>query len=226
MELPKREHRKTPVIFDESDLITEDEVKEEPKKEVARKTLYGGYREEKPKEKFKPSPVLSPVYGFVGVSPVLEQPRKEELSSYSEIYEQEKKEEVTVEEVRQKAFGIENNTKEDDDLGLLYDMKEEEKPSVSKITIGDAEEYFDDLGLEYNVDYKDTAKENELKSKIEKAKEESLEETLTEDLEEISINDLDLGEDIKENTQELEITKEQLKPKTAKEIKKVSAFPY
>ena len=29
------------------------------------------------------------------------------------------------------------------------------KPELDKITMGDAEEYFEDLGLEYNVDYKD-----------------------------------------------------------------------
>ena len=40
---------------------------------------------------------------------------------------------------------------------LLYDMtKSDEAPAVEKVTIADAEEYFEDLGLEYNVDYKDS----------------------------------------------------------------------
>lgn len=222
--IPKREHRKTPVIFDEEDFVMDDEtfIKEEkPKKEEVKKTLYGGYREEKPKEKFKPSPVLSPVYGFVGVSPVLEQPRKEDLSSYNELNEQDKKEEITVEEVRQKAFGIDDK-KEDDDLGLLYDMKQDDTPAVSKVTIGDAEEYFDDLGLEYNVDYKDTAKEAELRKQIIDNSKEDVDNDLTQEIEEININDFNFGDDESlESTQELEITKEQIKPKTAKEIKKV-----
>lgn len=34
-------------------------------------------------------------------------------------------------------------------------MKEDDKPAIEKITLGDAEEYFRDLGLEYEVDYKD-----------------------------------------------------------------------
>jgi hypothetical protein len=34
-----------------------------------------------------------------------------------------------------------------------------DKPGIDKVTIGDAEEYFEDLGLEYNIDYKDLAKE-------------------------------------------------------------------
>ena len=40
---------------------------------------------------------------------------------------------------------------------LLVDMTETDSlPSVNKVTIADAEEYFEDLGLEYNVDYKDS----------------------------------------------------------------------
>ena len=33
-------------------------------------------------------------------------------------------------------------------------MNEDESPKVKTVTMGDAEEYFNDLGLEYNVDYK------------------------------------------------------------------------
>lgn len=213
--MPKREHRRTPVIFDEDDFIMEDEIVakpkiELPKREEPRKPLYGGYKEDKPKEKFKPSPIISPVYGFVGVSPVLEQPRNDDLSSFNEMFAKEKKEEVTLDEVRQKAYGIEIPKKdEDDDLGLLYDMKQEEKPAISKITLGDAEEYFDDLGLEYNVDYKDEAKEKSMIAPKKRADK-------TEDLSNLIEDELE-----RENTGELEITKEQMKPRTAKEIKKV-----
>lgn len=228
--LPKREHRVTPMIFNEEDFIMEDEPitplppKKEIRKEEPKKALYAGYRDEKQKEKFKPSPVLSPVYGFVGVSPVLEQPRNEELSSFNEMFAKEKKEAVTLDEVRNKAFGGAIKPKEaqevldeDDDLGLLYDMKQDESPAISKITLGDAEEYFDDLGLEYNVDYKDSAKEKNtsrseknknLTEQVQKANEEPIADALT--------------EKVLESTAELEITKEQLQPKTAKEIKKVT----
>ena len=208
--MPKRERRKTPVIFDESDFIMEDELeairtRELPKieKEEPKKTLYGGYKDDKPKEKFKPSPILSPVYGFVGVSPVLEQPRNDDVSSFNEMFAKEKKEEVTLEDVRQKAYGVGSSKKEneDDDLGLLYDVKKDEAPAIAKITLGDAEEYFDDLGLEYNVDYKDEAKEQSMLRNKNNVKEETI--------------------DLLESTKELEITKEQMKPKTAKEIKRV-----
>ena len=216
---PKREHRMTPVIFDDDDFIMEDEpitpiVPREERKDNTKKPLYSGYRDDKQKEKFKPSPILSPVYGFVGVSPVLEQPRKEEISSYNEMFAKEKKEEVTLDTVRQKAYGIAPQPKEeDDDLGLLYDMKQDETPAISRITLGDAEEYFDDLGLEYNVDYKDTAKG---KANIQEVKNE--EETITELEDEI----FQEPKEKIETTRELEITKEQMRPKTAKEIKKVT----
>lgn len=51
----------------------------------------------------------------------------------------------------------------------MYDLEDNEKPSIEKVTIGDAEEYFNDLGLEYNVDYKDSEKEK--KTRISKNKE-------------------------------------------------------
>ena len=37
--------------------------------------------------------------------------------------------------------------------------RDNEKPHVSEVTMGDAEEYYKDLGLEYNIDYKDSSKE-------------------------------------------------------------------
>ena len=41
----------------------------------------------------------------------------------------------------------------------LYDLTDDSSPVVNSVTVGDAEEYFNDLGLEYNVDYKDHSKE-------------------------------------------------------------------
>lgn len=215
--LRREQYRKTPVIFNEEDFVMEEKKlppkKEMIKKEEPKKPLYGGYKDEKPKEKFKPSPVISPVYGFVGVSPVLEKPRNDEVSSFNEIFAKEKKPEVTLDTVRQKAFGIES-VQEDDDLGLLYDMKNDDTPAISKITLGDAEEYFDDLGLEYNVDYKDSAKEKEMA--VNKSTRSTKNKELSKQVEEEIKTQKEL-----ESTKELEITKEQLKPKTAKEIKKV-----
>ena len=218
----KREHRRTPVIFDEEDFIVEEEkmAPREVSDDYDRKHLYGGYKDDKPKEKFKPSPVLSPVYGYVGVSPVLEQPRSKKTASYNELYEQDKKDAVTIDKIRQKAYGVEIPTDDEDNLGLLYDMKNEEKPAISKITIGDAEEYFEDLGLEYNVDYKDSTKAKEDNKRTVKINEMSVDpgKSFEEDnrIELPDVEEIDASDD-----EELEITKEQLKPKSAEEIKKV-----
>ena len=217
----REQHRRTPVIFDEEDFIMEEKrMAPKPKPEIKRKEepkkpLYGGYKDEKPKEKFKPSPVISPVYGFVGVSPVLEKPRNDDVSSFNEMFakEKEKKPEVTLDTVRQKAFGFESH-EEDDDLGLLYDMKTDDRPAISKLTLGDAEEYFDDLGLEYNVDYKDSAKEKSISAT------KTTRSTKNEELSKEVDSQIKAQKEV-EKKKNLEITKEQIKPKTAKEIKKI-----
>lgn len=254
VEPAKRELRRTPVIFDEEDFVMEEvnsleKPKIEVKKEESKKSLYGGYRDEKAKEKFRPSPVISPVYGFVGVSPVLEQAREDTKEKH--FFVQDKKPEMSLDAIRQKAFG---DRDEDDDLGLLYEMKkEDDAPAISKITLGDAEEYFEDLGLEYNVDYKDEAKEKKTLKEVKEEKvtddvseiEEDLKkEVISDEIEEFTLDseskieeitetpktrstkNKKLSEEVEnesklESTKELEITKEQLKPKSAKEIKKV-----
>lgn len=210
----KREMRRTPVIFDENDFVEapKREIRREPVvvKEEVKKPLYGGYKDEKAKEKFKPSPIISPVYGFVGVSPVLEHARVDDLAE-KHIFIQNKKEEISLDAVRQKAFGEREDTFiEDDDLGLLYEMKKEDTPAISKITLGDAEEYFEDLGLEYNVDYRDESRKKQASKSTRSTKNKELSERI----------DNEIFKEL-ESTRELEITKEQLKPKTAKEIKKV-----
>ena len=41
----------------------------------------------------------------------------------------------------------------------MHMSDKKEKPSIEKVTIGEADEYFNDLGLAYNTDYKDVSKE-------------------------------------------------------------------
>mgnify|MGYP003309718670 CR=1 FL=1 len=87
------------------------------------------------------------------------------------------KENLSLDDVRKKAYGSlsddiakeleeekKNTTfevdKKDDSENLLVDLSnDEEKPAVKEVTMGDALEYFEDLGLEYNVDYVDASKE-------------------------------------------------------------------
>ena len=87
---------------------------------------------------------------------------------------------VDVDDIRNKAFGRrssrteaikeENNSfdvdtesvDDSDDGNLLVDLTDDnDKPEIKKVTVGDAMEYFQDLGLEYNVDYVDASKGND-----------------------------------------------------------------
>lgn len=131
---------------------------------------YGAYEKKEERTYFKPSPIISPIYGILDKNYTKDDitPKKEIrlTSSYS-------RENINVDDVRQKAFGtLENDLKkeiedidsyednEDDEEDSLVDLSSDNKtPEVNKVTMGDAEEYFEDLGLEYNVDYTDTSRE-------------------------------------------------------------------
>lgn len=144
---------------------------------------YGTYEKEK-KPVFKPSPIISPIYGILDKNYKKEEivPRREvRLTSYT-------REHMSVDDVRRKAYGnladdivadidgkndsiVEEDIKEefDDSDNLLVDLSgDDEKPRVSEVTVGDAEEYFRDLGLEYNIDYKDSSKEKATGRRVDK----------------------------------------------------------
>lgn len=186
------EKTNTPAIFEEEDFISDTRelnFEEIPKKEE--KILYkGNYDmkvEQRTKEKFKPSPVISPVYGVLERNYTVD--KKSAKSSIKEInnshIEKVKKEdELDIDTVRQKAFGI-DEIKEVEDINkdeIIYDMGKESSPSINKVTLGDAEEYYDDLGLEYNVDYtvKDNKKEDILRKEVKEEKIESDDDSIEE----------------------------------------------
>ena len=116
--------------------------------------------------RFHPTPIISPIYGVLDKNYRKEEviDKKDRPSSYVS------RKDVDLDSIRKKAYGdvsIFDTTKEEPEPEensepLLYDMIDtsvDEKPEVEKVTIADAEEYFEDLGLEYNVDYKDSAYE-------------------------------------------------------------------
>lgn len=123
---------------------------------------------------FKLSPIISPVYGVLDKNYKKEEIQdKKETHTTSFSFSSDK---LDLDTVRKKAFGddiatdIEKDIEEDIDDSYDYDNENEENttldmtdtnmtPVVDKVTVGDAEEYFSDLGLEYNVDYKDHSKE-------------------------------------------------------------------
>lgn len=120
---------------------------------------------------FKPSPIISPIYGILDKNY-----KKEDVVSKREVRFTSSfaKERLNVDDVREKAFGVtvEENIKSDEKkevsrptfevettTNLLVDLSSDEaKPAVKDVTVGDAVEYFEDLGLEYNVDYLDASK--------------------------------------------------------------------
>ena len=115
--------------------------------------LYEGKEEVKETQKqgFTPSPIISPIFGILN-------------KNY------EKEQIVTKSEMRQAEVN-----KKKDDLDIVRE------PTVKTVTVGDAEEYFNDLGLEYNVDYKVEKEEQEEKTKPKKVEKLNIEDKDNED---------------------------------------------
>ncbi len=140
---------------------------------------YGSVSRQKEKKEFHPSPIISPIYG------VLDQNyKKDDIVTKKEvrITSSYKSKNIDVDSVREKAYGNsddifeeeltsnkqketpKDDEKETDDFVIkeedsLLDISDDNTPSVAKVTMGDAEEYYSDLGLEYNIDYKDVSHE-------------------------------------------------------------------
>jgi len=150
---------------------------------------------------FQRSPIISPVYGILDKNY-----RKEEIVSKREIRLMTNNQKGDLDLVREKAYGelanditesiheevkekkkevkedkeeiIDSEEKVDKD-NLFYDLSEDASPSVKVVTVGDAEEYFNDLGLEYNVDYKVSTEDDKPVTKD--IKEEKKEDSDTDD---------------------------------------------
>ena len=174
---------------------------------------YGSYERYEERTYFKPSPIISPIYGILDKNYKKEDVREKRnvgVSSYS-------RENISVDDIRNKAYGrknkeedskteIEVDTEEDN---LMVDLSDQSKPEVKELTVGDALEYFQDLGLEYNVDYVDastdkkTTTQEEVKEDPKEEKEEPVETNKEEVVEEKSIPEDDITEEkIKKELQE------------------------
>ena len=130
------------------------------------------YYEEKETKGFKPSPIISPIYGILDKNY-----RKEEVITKRETRISTSYSKPDFDTVRKKAFDItdekqdkikdkknvENKYSNDKEDRKVYDVNND-KPHVDKVTIADAEEYYNDLGLAYNVDYSDASQKNETRS--------------------------------------------------------------
>ena len=121
---------------------------------------YGTYEKKEERTYFKPSPIISPIYGILDKNY-----KKEDVVQKKDIRltTNYTRSNVSVDDIRDKAYGDNTETKfkvedDNDDENLLVDLSDRAKPEVKELTVGDAVEYFQDLGLEYNVDYVDVSK--------------------------------------------------------------------
>ena len=159
---------------------------------------YGTYEKKEERTTFKPSPIISPIYGILDKNYKKEDVKEKKEVRLSSSFSRRN---VSVDEIRNKAYGdspIEENIDstikedtsfevEDDDENLLVDLSDQTKPEVKELTMGDALEYFQDLGLEYNVDYVDVSKEKSISrnnqeiKKEEELAEEAIDEVINEE---------------------------------------------
>lgn len=190
--------------YDEEDFKVETELKTktEPEQVLPEwKDAPGGYEEDsnsnKPyeglkyvdKQVFRPTPIISPVYGILDKNY-----KKEDVVSKKEIrLSASSSIKPDIDTIREKAFGetldleevIEVTEKvyeaEIEEEKKVIDLSEEEEPKVDKVSVGDAEEYFNELGLEYNIDYKDSSTEKTKKRRSEVVEEEKEEKVVLEE---------------------------------------------
>lgn len=139
-----------PVYFDDKDFEELMPKKEEVKKEIPKKEVYGGAKpkEVKVEKKFKPSPVISPVYGVLDKNYSKNDVVDKNSTSRSEYRKTHQN--ITLEDVRRRAFGtledeLENSLFNDDPIYMEKeietvvepDLFEEIKVDVSIKTVED-----------------------------------------------------------------------------------------
>ena len=182
----KKEESSFPMMFDDDDFL--EDTKElstvdsniSYKRETPEKELYHGkkeisyvesvkkptytytksYYEEKETKGFKPSPIISPIYGILDKNY-----RKEEVVTKKETRITQGRTNFDLDSVRNKAFGTDDveiqdkrtREKEEAESKKIYDVNNN-KPQVNRVTLADADEYYNDLGLAYNVDYSDASR--------------------------------------------------------------------
>lgn len=157
------------------------------KEQEEQKGLYEG---KSPKKTFTPTPIISPIYGILDKNYT-----KDDVVTKKEIRLSTAHRKADLDAVREKAYGdltsditqsmedvVEDNDSKEEKLeNTLYDLNDENtSPAIESVTVGDAEEYFNDLGLEYNIDYEDTSvtkpKEKETKEKKRRSEKEEVDE--------------------------------------------------
>lgn len=174
--------------------------------------LYEGSDRKDKKSGFSPSPIISPIYGILDKNY-----KKEEIVTKKEIRLSVTSKKVDLDYVREKAYGdlaneitesihedVKDKEKESvDEDNLLYDLNDDDSPAVKVVTVGDAEEYFNDLGLEYNVDYKVEDEKKEEKTVTRRADRKKNDAIMDEEKESVKVNNNSKPIDIKDDDSNL-----------------------
>ncbi len=133
----------------------------------------------KGEKKFKPSPIISPIYGILDKNYKKEEIRTRNDKTHSN------KEERTIDSVRQKVYGETKREEKKPEVVEEKPVKSEKKvnlnrdvPTVSDVTIAAADEYYNELGLVYNENYKDVSRNQPTKKREEPKKKNSDDDNL------------------------------------------------
>lgn len=124
----KKEEKPLSIYFSDEDFADLEKPKAvEEKKEVKEfKDLYSGRKEETKKEdkkSFKPSPIISPVYGILDKNY-----KKDDITTKENTTQTYKSDKVTVDDIRNKAYGVLEDELESNLLGspIIVENKEED----------------------------------------------------------------------------------------------------
>jgi len=165
---------KFPVMVEE-DLLDDFEV-EKPSKPIEPSREYRPIKREAKsepltKKPFKPSPIISPVYGIVDNN---NDNLTIEQTKTSILYQAEENEKVTFDTIRQKAYGtleLEIENVINDGTDIFFDLEEideddsitiefeKDQEDISNLTIADAEDNYEYRGVATNSKVKPTAEE-------------------------------------------------------------------
>lgn len=155
--------------------------REEPVYQPPKKTYKSTYSFDSNK-RFIPSPIISPIYGILDTNYSKDDIKVQRVESYvakSDIdtvrnkafgYKEETTyttndeddKPVDVKETVEVKVEVENHEEEPEENEVPREEQREEtnsKPTVKKVTLEDADEYYNDLGLAYNEDYNDGQRE-------------------------------------------------------------------
>lgn len=148
-------------------------IKEEPKKEVKqrRKTYTPPVIKEVEKEevkKFRPTPIISPIYGIVEGEYIKPEEKKENLSETKEFSITKR---VNFDDVRKKAYGPveKEENEEEENKSIFFNLNDDE---TEKSYVPDnLDDDYDEIKITYNdVDYEDDKSDEEDEIEVPKIK--------------------------------------------------------